>query len=100
VDVKRNRVKVSPFDILVDYDMKVRDGSVPGNNFSEVWMRMFDILATHPELDAKFDIVRIFRHIARNAGAKNVTEFERPAAKIVPDEKALRGAEAGNLIPA
>ena len=100
VDVKRNRVKVSPFDILVDYDMKVRDGSVPGNNFSEVWMRMFDILATHPELDAKFDIVRIFRHIARNAGAKNVTEFERPAAKIVPDEAALRGAEAGNLIPA
>ena len=99
--MQRGRVAVTPFDILVDYDVMVRDGSVPGSNFSDVWIRMFEILANHPELDKQFDLVRIFKHIARNAGAKNVTDFERttPPAQIVPDEVALRGAEAGNLIP-
>ena len=32
------RIKVSPFDILVNYDIKVRDGSVPGGNYSRVWI--------------------------------------------------------------
>jgi len=97
-DVKRGRVSISPFDILVDYDVLVRDGSVPGNNFSDSWITMFNILAQHPELDKNFDIVRIFRHIARNLGAKNISDFERTQAKVVPDEEALRGAEAGNLV--
>ena len=95
-EMERDRIAVTPFDILVEYDVMVRDGSVPGNNFSDVWIRMWEILANHPELDKKFDIVRIFRHIARNAGAKNASDFER---KVVPDEVALRGAEAGNLVP-
>ena len=97
VKMERGRMAVTPFDILVDYDVMVRDGSIPGSNFSDVWVRMFEVLAEHPELDKEFDIVRIFRHIARNAGAKNVSDFVR--AKVVPDEVALRGAEAGNLIP-
>ena len=99
--MQRGRVAVTPFDILVEYDVMVRDGSIAGSNFSDVWMQMFKVLAEHPELDAKFDIVRIFKHIARNAGAKNVSDFERttPPAQIVPDEVALRGAEAGNLVP-
>jgi len=98
-NVRRGRIPVSPFDILIDYDVFVRDGSVPGNNFSDGWLQMFAILAEHPELNQKFDIVRIFRHIARNLGAKNISEFERMQAKVVPDEEALRGAEAGNLVP-
>jgi len=99
--MQRGRVAVTPFDILVDYDVMVRDGSVPGGNFSDVWMRMFEVLAEHPELDKQFDIVRIFKHIARNAGAKNVTDFERttPPAKVLPDETVAHQVEAGNLIP-
>jgi len=64
----------------------------------------FDTLAAHPELDAKFDIVKIFRHIARNSGAKNISDFERkqpPAqAKVAQDEDVMREVEAGNLVPA
>ncbi len=100
--IEGGRIKVTPYDLLVDYDVLVRDGSIPGGNFSDVWIRMFDILAQHPELDKKFDIVRIFRHIARNSGAKNVSDFERkqppPQAKIVPDEDVARNVEAGNLV--
>jgi len=102
--VQKDRIKATPFDLLVDYDVLVRDGSIPGSNFSDVWVRMFDTLAAHPELDAKFDIVKIFRHIARNSGAKNISDFERkqpPAqAKVAQDEDVMREVEAGNLVPA
>jgi len=93
----RGRMKVTPFDILIDYDVKVRDGSVPGDNYSEVWLRMFDALGKYPELAEKFDIVRIFKHIARNSGAKNVDEFVR--IKTMPDAQVEQQAQAGNIVP-
>ena len=90
-------IKASPFDILIDYDVKVRDGSVPGNNTSGVFMRMFEILATQPELQQTFDLVRIFKHIARNGGAKNVDEFVR--VKTQEDSQLAGQAQQGNVVP-
>ncbi len=90
-------MKVSPFDILIDYDVKVRDGSVPGSNSSGVWMQMFEALATQPELQQKFDIVRIFKHIARNSGAKNVDEFIKVQKQS--DTQVEGQAQAGNIVP-
>jgi hypothetical protein len=91
------KIKVSPFDILVDYDLKIRDGSVPGGNYSAVWVKMFEILASHPELLQKFDITRIFTHIARNEGAKNVERFVRVQQR--PQEEVEQEEQAGNLVP-
>ena len=97
------RIKVSPFDLLVDYDVFVRDGSVPGSNFSEGWLQMFNILAGSEELMQQFDMTRIFMHIARSMGAKNVEEFKRNASQIQPtvmsDEGVAREVEKGNLTP-
>ncbi|MCK4330889.1 hypothetical protein KAX02_13750 [candidate division WOR-3 bacterium] len=90
-------IKASPFDILIDYDVKVRDGSVPGSNTSGVWINMFETLASQPELQQTFDIVRIFKHIARNSGAKNVDEFVR--VKLQTDEEAEGQAGKGNMLP-
>ena len=89
------RMAVTPFDILVDYDLKVRDGTVPGGNYSRVWVEMFEILANHQELLEKFDLTKIFMHIARNEGAKNVENFIR--VKQVEDVD--KEAQAGNLAP-
>ena len=97
--VKDDRLKVSPEQILVDYDLIVRDGSVPGSNFSKVWMDTFKLLAEHQELQQTFDIVRIFNHIARNSGAKNVSEFRRVQVGTMPDDKVMAGVQAGNLVP-
>ena len=98
---KDNRMKVTPYDLLVNYDITVRDGSVPGNNFSRIWIDMFKIVADHPELQNKFDIVRIFKHIARNSGAKNVEEFEREptTAAVIPDQQIINAAQTGDLRP-
>lgn len=97
--IKNDRLRVSPDDILVDFDLRVRDGSVPGGNFSRVWMDLFKEIATHPELQQSFDIVRIFNHIARNSGAKNVSEFRRVNVGTMPNEQVLNEAQKGNLVP-
>ena len=92
-----SHLKVSPYDLLVNYDMKVRDGSVPGGNYSGMWENMFQLMSEHPELQEKFDMVRIFKHIARNNGAKNADEFVR--VQKMPDEQVASEVQAGNLVP-
>jgi hypothetical protein len=94
---EQSHITASPFDILIDYDVKVRDGSVPGGNSSAVWMQMFEVLASQPELQQKFDIVRIFKHIARNSGSKNVDDFVR--VQLQTDEQAEGQAQQGNAVP-
>ena len=97
--IKDNKMKVTPFDILVDYDIKVRDGSIPGANYSGIWGKMFELMAQEPNLQSTFDIVRVFKHIARNNGAKNVDEFIKIKPAPVPDEQIQRGIESGNVVP-
>lgn len=101
--ISRGRMIVSPQDLNISYDVLVRDGSIPGSNFSDVWLRMFETLATQPELAQNFDIVKIFKHIARNSGAKNVNEFVRRGGNINPqtmgNDQIMQGLQAGNLSP-
>jgi len=92
-----DRMQVSPMDILVDYDIDARDGTVPGNNFSDVWVRMFETIGKYPELQQEFDVVRIFKHIARNNGAKNVEDFTK--IKTVDPGQVQNQVQQGNLIP-
>jgi hypothetical protein len=103
VNAQQGRAKVTPYDILVDYDLLIRDGSIPGGNFSDVWVQLFQTIAQQPALLQSFDIVRIFKHIALNSGAKNVDDFElRPQTPaqttVAPDEQVLREVERGNLV--
>lgn len=99
----KQKLAVSPYDISVNYDLLVRDGSIPGGNFSEHWLKLFETIGTSPELTQSFDITRIFMYIAQQLGAKNVEDFKRNISQmqpnIMPDEQVLRQAEAGNIIP-
>ena len=100
---ERGRIAVAPKDLDINYDIIVRDGSVPGGNFSDAWIQLFGIMGQNPELAQKFDIVRIFTHIARNLGAKNVNDFVRRGGNInpiiQPDQQVAAQAQAGNLVP-
>ena len=95
---------VDPIDLIIDYDVKIRDGSVPGGNFAQSWVNLFQTIGQSQELTQRFDIVRIFKHIARNLGAKNVEDFERQSPQQVnpemrSDEDVMREVERGNLVP-
>jgi len=95
--------KVTPYDLAVNYDLIVRDGSIPGGNFSDAWIQMFKIVGTSPELMQQFDITKIFTFIAYQLGAKNIEEFKRNVGQIqptvMPDETVANEAQKGNLVP-
>jgi len=97
------RTSVSPYDLAVNYDLIVRDGSIPGGNFSEAWMEMFKVISTDEVLRQEFDVSRIFMYIAGQLGAKNVEDFRRNVNRVqgqtMPDETVEREAQAGNLVP-
>lgn len=99
----KDRKRVTPYDLAINYDLIVRDGSIPGGNFSQSWIELFKVIGQTPELMQQFDVTRIFMYIAQQLGAKNVEDFRRNVnqiqPKVVPDEVALRQAEAGNLVP-
>ena len=102
--VQDDRVKVSPRDIIADYNLLVRDGSIPGGNFSDVFVQLFKIISENQQLLQTFDIVRVFEYIAVNAGAKNIDSFRLKQVppvqpQIIPDELALAQAQLGNLVP-
>jgi len=100
---KKDYAKIDAQSLIVNYDLIVRDGSIPGGNFSSAWLQMFQTIGTTPELMQQFDITRIFMYIASQLGAKNVEDFKRNVNQIqpqtMPDEQVARQAEAGNLIP-
>jgi len=102
-DINRGRIQVSPDTLNINYDVVVRDGSVPGGNYSSSWLQLFQTLASSPELAQNFDIVRIFTHIARNLGAKNVNDFVRRGGdiqpKVMPNEAVANQVQQGNLVP-
>jgi len=107
-DSDSDKMKVSPQDIDIDYDIDVKDGSLPGNNFSQSWVDLFQIIGQSESLQQEFDSVQIFQHIARNLGAQNVEDFKRkknqgqgqPAQpRFMPDEQIREQAAAGNIVP-
>lgn len=101
--IDRGKIKVDPQDVDVNFDVMVRDGSVPGGNYSGDWLQLFQIIGGNQGLAQQFDMVRIFKHIARNLGAKDVNEFVMKGGVMqptqMPDEQVLQQAQAGNLMP-
>jgi len=99
----KGSIPVSPYDLAVGYDFIPRDGSIPGGNFSEAWLKLFQVIGKSPELMAQFDITRIFMYIAQQLGAKNVEDFRKNVGQtqtqVLPDDVVDREAQAGNLVP-
>ena len=99
----KTRVEVTPYDLAINYDLMVRDGSIPGGNFNESWIELYKIIATDPTLKQEYDTSRIFMYIAQQMGAKNVEDFKRDVNRIQPqvqpDGQVLDQVDAGNLIP-
>lgn len=104
---QKSKMKVTPFDLLINYDVLVKDGSIPGGNYNESWVQLYQILGSNPQLASRFDMVRIFKFMARNMGAKNVDDFELSQMTNIPpvqgqgmpDQQIDQQVQAGNLVP-
>lgn len=87
---------VSPYDLVVDYDVVVKDGTLPSGENPDLWLQLFQIFGQTPTLAGQFDMVRLSRHVARMLGAKNVEDF---MVKVSPTEQVQNAVMAGNLQP-
>lgn len=101
--VQNERVLVAPTDLVGSYDIVLHDGTSPNPNYADVWLQMFQMISSNPLLAQQFNIVKIFQHMARMMGAKNIDEFiikNGPVnSQVVPDEAAQQQVDRGNLIP-
>ena len=91
---------VSPDDLSMDFDIIPHDGAIPGGEPVDLWVSLFQVLAAQPEVAAEFDLKRIFIHMARQMGAKNVHDFIKREPQVKPDEEVMGEVDRGNLIPA
>ena len=100
--VEQGKAKVTPFDLLINYDVEVKDGSVPGGAFADIWVQLFQIMTQQPEIAQQFDVVRVFKHIAQGLGAKDINSFVRKGgsvnAQTMPDEAVMQQVQAGNMV--
>ena len=99
------QAKVSPLDLVIDYDVLPYDGSMPGAEPVELWTQLFQIMGQSPEIAQQFDMPKIFKHIAYQMGAKDVEGFAKAVqpvpqqAQVMPDEQVQEEADKGNLQP-
>ncbi len=98
-----DRIKVSPRDLAISYDVIPHDGSVPGAGFSPAWLEMFKTIGTSELLAPQFDVVRLFEYIAYQLGAKNIDDFKAKSNQInptmMPDQQVMSEVQKGNMIP-
>lgn len=99
-------IKVSPFDISIDYDVVTGDGSIPTGENADVMTQLFQSIVSQPLLSTQFDVVRIFQRIAMMMGIKDVNEFKMQnqgmppvQGNVMPDQTVLAEAQKGNLVP-
>lgn len=92
---------VEPGALAVPFDTIVRDGSLPidTTGVAESWIQLFSYMANSQVLSTQYDIGRVFLHIARLLGAKNVNDFKLQG-NAAPMEYIERETEKGNMIPA
>ena len=98
-------MQVSPFEILADFDIIFKDGTSATADAltNDFWSRNFAAILQSDKL-GMFNAQRIFQHMARLNGAKNVGEFiDREGgelgALLQPDQDVMADVQKGNLIP-
>jgi len=97
-----DRVEVSPFDLLVDFDVVSKIDTTSGGENLEAMTQVFQVLSQNEALAQQFDMVKIFQVLARKMGFKDLYSFAKnklPVQQVGDDEKILREAEKGNLVP-
>lgn len=103
IEEGQDRVAVNPLDMIANYDVKAHDGTVPGSEDPQTWIQLYQIAAQNPIVSQNLDFTRIFKHIARQMGAKNVDDFVQKAQgaspQVQPDETVDQQVQKGNLVP-
>lgn len=101
-----SQIRITPQDIDTYWEVMRNDGSIPGSGNAQIWQQIFQAVSsdTTGALQQRFDIGRIFDHLARIAGAKNLDQFKQKNLQNInpqvrANEDVLREVEKGNFVP-
>lgn len=88
---------IGPEDIAGFFDWVPVDGTLPVDRYAQaaLWQQMLANIQRYPQVMMQFDIAGIFAWVAQLAGLKNINQFR---IQVVPDQAAVAGAQAGNLL--
>ncbi len=94
---------VGPQDIDVPFDLEPFDGTARGEEFFDSWIQLYQMVISNPILIQQMDVFRLFKHIARLGGAKNVSDFVNKGGLIAPQmmggQQVAAGVASGGLQP-
>ena len=97
--IHNNRMKVTPSDLNIDYDIVVNGQDIRGQAQAGMWLQLYQTILQNPWIAPEYDLGRIFRYIAVSLGAKNVDNFLRVQPVLAPTGDVMAGVQAGNMMP-
>jgi hypothetical protein len=91
-------VNVDKSLITGEFDWVPVDGTLPVDRFAQatLWKEIMMGLAKSPQLAAGYDMTKIFAHMAKLAGLKNIDQMR---LQVVPDQVAQQMMQSGNGVP-
>ena len=101
-------IPVSPYELSPYFDVEPHDGALPNNENLGAWTQilqtMMGVEGVAQQLVGSSDVVGIFQHWARIAGATDINEFIQSGGgnvmpAVMPDQMVQEQAQAGNLVP-
>lgn len=99
--VTSRSAKVTPDMIDINYDVMFHDGSIITGESAQDWVQLFQVLASQPAIGQGFDMVRVFKHIARVMGVTSVNEFVQKGGNVsikkAQMDQILAEKQKGNL---
>lgn len=90
-------LEVSPFDVLCDFDVVPRDGSIPNPDNADTTLRMLEIIMRSP-VAANYNIGGMIQQVARQSGMKDLEGFQIET-QVMDDQQVQQQVEAGNMVP-
>ena len=87
---------VSPFDILCEFDVVPRDGTLPNPDNANTLLMMMQTIMNSP-VASRYSIDKMIKGIAYHSGIKDISSFE---IDVVDDATVQEELNAGNLTTA
>ncbi len=92
--VRRGRMAISPDMLKIPFDVIPGDGTMPSGQNVTALIQAFQTAASNPALAAELDMGRLFIHLMRVSGVRNIEQFR---VRTAPQEEIDRGVQSGNL---
>jgi len=98
LDVMQDRIRVRPEDLDIRYDIAPIETKLPASQDGQMMLQLYQTALQNPLLSQRFDLVRMYKSIARRFGERNIDSFEIQVTAM-PDQQLLNEAASGNMVP-